>query len=445
MDQGSILHQDDELQMLSEEDLKLLHLQVEMHTKRVNENSSAVSVFCKEKAILAAESLSFYLKQQQRLLSMGLPQQDQPYWALVQKNILTMEKVLVELFKIDEGYLFGLVDEFPDSVVWMCLSHSLELLKTDCCQYACLWVDTISKKRWNELACLSKAVSLPEVLKLMAQGNHQHSSFSLDVLKNRNELSAQYAKLLIRDAHGDLAVVAHSYLATKNTKDSIEWWLENTSPQSDLFAHLLVRPDRTSWFRQYYLEHKEETHLDLDCWARILDLPEVSLQEPLDLDNDKTPVIIALSGDTSRVGDILTLLENADEDKIDRWVTCLYLLFGSELPLSPAQLGIDIDYTVAIECLREWWDNLPNSPLSTLRFGHKRDFDSSITVLLSPHIQEEFRIWVWRELCLVSRCYLSWSPILPPQTQYSLITQLKNNLSARENYNLRNRHAIMGY
>ncbi|MCG7497902.1 hypothetical protein MHO82_13610 [Vibrio sp. Of7-15] len=446
MTHGMILHQEDEIKKISEEDLNLLKQKVDEAIGRVNEDSSAVSVFCKEKATLAGEALSFYVKQLKRQLSIGLPQESQPYWKLVKKNIHKVENALVELFKIDPGYVYLLAEEYPDSAVWMCQSLALEKVDKLSSQYSLLWIDLLGEKEWRSLAYLSPSVGLQISLELMVHGETKFSPFCFSIQKDKNELSTQYVQLLLKNERRDVQHSANEYLATKNLADNVEWLLENTKAEDNLFSHILVRSDRTAWFRELYINTEQNMDTEMVCWATVLELPEVEdLTGKIEIANEFAHVVFALSGDTSRVADILTYLKSADENTIDQWVNTLYVMFGEQLPLQPNQLGIDIEYDSAINLLVEWWQQSSYGGGSKLRLGKRIHFESSVDVLLSPHIHAELRLWVWKELCIVSRAYFPWSPYLMPEKQMPSLLRFKANAAAKERFNLRSRHAIVGY
>ena len=80
-----------------------------------------------------------------------------------------------------------------------------------------------------------------------------------------------------------------------------------------------------------------------------------------------------------------------------------------------------------------------------LRFGESLSFDSSIKALQSAEINATFRLWLWRELCVLSRVHFHWHPQLSVQQQSRLLHNISHIDLVRERFNLRGKHAALGY
>ncbi len=445
MNRGMIRHQESVKAELTDLDRQKLNLIIQQDAERVITDNTALSCFCMEKSRLAAESAEFYLRQRLQLLKAGMPGEDAPYWQLVNQNLSRLMQVFIALFQLHRGYVFFLSEEYPTVCLWVLTSRQLEEHDAGITQYAISLCDQFQYEQWLNICLHSKSVYFKENLMSVVSCHDQLSCTAFKTLEARHELDPKFVGDIIRRNDGNVIDLSHIYLAKGRNTTSIDWVLEQRAFKQDLFLQLMLRDDRTAWFRRNILPDMQSP--EQKCFAHILTLPEAADDLTFDLLAQDADIIVALSGQTERTDEILDLLVAEHSDALtEQWINCLYLLFGERLPVNPAQLGIDIEHDEALVLLQNWWQECQGmTPPKKIRLGRELCFDSTIAALTSPVLSARLRLWLWRELCIVCRMYVNYSPFAAPGVQNKVIRGISQHSMARERFDLRIRNAVVGY
>ncbi|MGC3835169.1 hypothetical protein [Moritella viscosa] len=429
---------------LSDEYLDSLRLELNNAVVLVTSADTSQSRFCIDKSTLAAETASFYLKQRQRIFNSGFPSSQLPYLTLVTQKLTQLNNVFIELYKINSGYIYFLKDTYPDVAIWTLLSIGVERIDKRACLFAITMSDTLGEKSWKRIASLSDSEELAIASRTLIQSSSVYASLLFETLQSLGALSSKFAMTLLNSDCTINKEIVHRYLVTQNLPSSCAWLIEQPVTPVNIFEHLLSRVDRSTWFRMTYDPKQVEITDEMMIFGSILDIPEY-VDIPIDFGFSLAPIMFALKGDSSAVNDIITMLSTIDEDTAEPWIVALYIVFGEQLPVLPSQIGSDIDYSLAITQIQTWWENKGNVLFSSWRYGEPQSFDNSLELLASVEVTADFRLWIWKELCITCRGYFPWNSLVNAEHQYTVLSKMKGNSIARERYNLRAQHAIMGY
>lgn len=123
----------------------------------------------------------------------------------------------------------------------------------------------------------------------------------------------------------------------------------------------------------------------------------------------------------------------------------LYIVFGKRLPVTPQNLGIDFEWHEILEKLKEWVEIGAYRQASPGRLGQPLTLETSIQAMFDTQVSAAFRVWIWRQVCLLTRSYIPWDMAMPVHQQEWNITRLTQNSTASERFNLRNNNAVVGY
>ncbi|MGF1806327.1 hypothetical protein L4C31_13845, partial [Aliivibrio sifiae] len=157
------------------------------------------------------------------------------------------------------------------------------------------------------------------------------------------------------------------------------------------------------------------------------------------------PFHLMLSGETALVADIVSYMNSLDDIEGMQWCEALFTVYGERLPLLPSAIGSSMDWDYALSLLNQWVYEEKHDSHYPLRLGQRLSFDSSIDALKSPEISANFRTWLWREVCILSRVHFHWHPQLSIQQQSRLLDNISHIDLVRERFNLRGKHAALGY
>ncbi len=397
--------------------------------------------FCHEKIALANENMGFSLRQWQQAHRRGYPSRDIPYLRLIEKQFAKLSEAYLALYRFAPGLIYELKASAPEIYVWLMLHSSLGeslgnvLSALDCAgeleaNFALLAVTQ------------SNLPGLDAHLVACVEGQVSFAPHCLTWLLERQSVSTSLLKRWLKAALFP-ARTLHLALASFNHSDSIEWLEENAEYDQHLFERLLVKQDRNTWFRRTFgIEQSALESHSAQTYAKLLELKEFMA---FDVTAKTAVTQYALCGETSWTPAVIEHLQGLDEQAGEAWLQALYLVYGDLLPVKPSALGIDYQWSEAVELLTQW--QAGPQPVLTLpsRLGFALSFESSLSAMRSSEIDEQLRRWIWRQLCLHCRVYLGWHPMLPVVQQDWLFRKLKETSTAAERFNLRNHHAVVGH
>jgi len=438
----NIINSENNLQRLDDEHLDLLRLELSNAVALVTSIDTSQSRFCIDKSTLAAETASFYLKQRQNIFNSGFPSAQLPYLTLVTQKLTQLNNVFIELYKIDVGYIYFLKDSYPDVALWALLSIGLEKIDNRSSFFAISIADALSEASWKSIASLSDSEGFCAASRILIQSSSIRSSLLFDTLQLRGELSSKFAMTLLSlDCTIDEEIM-HRYLVTQNLPSSCDWMVKQPVTPGNVFEHLLSRPDRREWFRTQC--YPNVTVDELAIFGDILGISEYT-HSAFEPSCPIATVRFALKGDSRDVNQVIAMLSEINEDTGESWIVALYVIFGTQLPVLPSQIGTDIDYSVAVKEIQTWWGERSEIVFSFWRSGDLQNFDNSLNLLASVEVTANFRMWIWKELCVICRGYFPWNSLVKAERQYSVLSKMRSNCVAKERYNVREKNAVVGY
>lgn len=425
---------------LSDADKAEAHAIIQQSQEALNDFSAAKRQFLQNKATLAAETMSFYIKQQYRFHQQGYPSLEIDYLVLLERQLAAFLDVFVALYRVHPAFLYSIHEEFPDVLAWLCLNEVFALEDKKITMIGLSIVDDIDNSLTMGLLLRSNAGGLDKIMARLVEGKSKNSELYVRCLILRQRVSVSLMKHWIAMSFLSESYL-HSQLALLNVGSSIEWLDESHSYDAILFEQLVLKEDRATWFRQQYSPDSLPSD-DVATYAKLLNLKEFN---GFDVKHRHAPIHFMLSGDSSLTPDVVSYMSDLDDAERTVWCEALWGVYGKDLPLIPSQIGIDIDWDYALSVLSQWVNDKEHQRSSVLRFGESLSFDSSIKALQSAEINATFRLWLWRELCVLSRVHFHWHPQLSVQQQSRLLHNISHIDLVRERFNLRGKHAALGY
>lgn len=425
---------------LSDADKVEAHAIIEQSKAALSHFSDAKIQFLQNKATLAAETMSFYIKQQYRFHEQGYPCQEVAYLSVLEKKLTLSLAVFIALYRINPAFLYTIYDEFPDVLAWLCLNEAFAVEDEKMPIIGLSLIDTLDKKLITGLLLRSNSIALDKVMARLVEGKSAASELYVHCLTLRQRISISLVKHWISMSFLP-ALDLHTQLALSNVTNSIEWLNEREPSDAILFTQLVLKEDRATWFRQQYSPESPPSE-EATMYAKLLGLKEFS---EFDIEHRDAPFHFMLSGDTSLTPSIVSCINTLDERQGVIWCEALQVVYGDSFPFLPSKIDINIEWHDVLVILNKWIDNKQFKSNTTLRFGQALSFDASIEALKSADINANFRIWLWRELCVLSRVHFHWHPQLSAQQQFRLLNSISQIALVRERFNLRGKHAALGY
>ncbi|OCH07651.1 hypothetical protein [Aliivibrio fischeri] len=433
---------DDVKKTLTDADKQQAIADIALAQEQLSSFSENMVNFLYTKAILAAETASFYIKQQYRFHQNGYPAKEIDYLTLLETQLSEIEKVFIALLRIHRGFVYVVYSEYPEVLAWLCLSKNIES-QHDNDELTLLGISIIDQ--------LDPELAMPLILR--SNSNHIHKLLARFIEGGASKRELYYRCLVINQSVSVSLIkhwledkklpekMLHSYLALMNVGSSIEWLQELTNVDDLLFEKLILKEDRATWFRQQYSVDTISSET-ANTYSKLLTLKEFSL---FDIEKEQAVIHFILSGNTELVPLIIEHLMQLDEVDAQLWCEGLFLVYGEEFPFLPSKLGNTIEWQDALHDIVEWQEQIEVVKPVPLRMGKKLTFDSSIRAMKSAELSSSLREWLWRELCIMSRVHFYWHPQLSLQDQEALFDNIQSIPLVRERFNLRGKHAAVGY
>ncbi|GEM75145.1 hypothetical protein [Vibrio sagamiensis] len=425
-------------------DQKQVENALELSEKAIDDLSTlteAYLYFCEEKLNTASESFSFLLKQRVQLFKRGYPSREHNYLRLIERKMEELKQVYLAFYKLAPGLIYTQKNVQPEIYVWLMLQPEFgaELDNLLC---GLSQLNELEKNTANLIIAQSQLVNIDQVLVELIEGKTPASLRYFECLQIRHTLSISLTKRWLREGIIS-ANLAYPLLAKNDVKEAIEWVNDNAQGEQYLFERLLTKQDKNTWFRQHFgTDPNGLPSKQVLTYGKLLGLEEFSA---FNVHSEQAPYDFMLCGETSLVPEIIEHLVTLDEFDGEVWVHALYVVFGNYLPCKPNQIGIEFEWEEVIQLLQVWLEeeefkqNLPS------RLGYELSFDSTLMAMQNSDIHDTFRQWLWRQLCIQSRAFISWNMVMPVFQQEWVFHNLKSVPSARERFNLRNSNAIVGY
>lgn len=425
---------------LLETDKKQVLSHIQSSQEELDSFSDLTIDFLRTKAILAAETASFYLKQLCGFHQQGYPSSDISYLYLLQEQLAAIENVFVALFRIHHGFVNLIYEEFPDVLAWLYLGQQFENQDKKSTLLGISILDDLDTTLSITLILRSDSVQLDKILVRLIEGKSSNRDLYFQCVVLKQSVSIQLVKHWLEEKTLSQNTL-HSYLALSNVNSSIQWLDETKNYEDVLFEQLILKEDRATWLYQKSLPENKPS--DIVCsYSKLLALKECS---EFDIQKKHSYVHLVLCGDTTLVPMVIEHLKTLDEYDAKPWYEALFILYGELLPFLPSEIGVLIDWKDAYILLLEWKEKQDIEKTYALRMGKPLDFDTSITAMKSSEINAVLRGWLWRELCILSRVHFYWHAQLPFHDQERLFENIINIPLIRERFNLRGKNETVGY
>ncbi len=397
--------------------------------------------FCNEKLSLASESMIFLLKQRFNLFKRGYPSREIEYLCLIERQVKELEEVFLSFYHLAPGLIHQIRSEQMEIYAWLMLHTPLGEDKQNLLCGLSVFGD-MPFEFSKYIVIQSSNPDIDYVLTELVDGQSKFNPLYFDCLRVRQSLSISVIKRWLKFERIPEGV-GYCALAVQDIEEGVNWVNENGDEDKYLFERLLIKNNKSTWFRKAYgVEQKLMSNHNIVSFAKLLELKEFSY---FDVTSDLAHVDFALCGDSRLVPEILSHLENLEEEDGEIWIKSLYVVYGALLPFSPRQVGIDLEWKEIITLLKEWRIEECFIQPSYCRLGKPLKFESSFEAMKSPDVDEVFRSWIWKQICIHSRIYIPWDPMMPVHQQDLNLQRVKAIPSASERFDLRSNHAIVGY
>ncbi|MDN3611785.1 hypothetical protein ACFFUP_09535 [Vibrio ostreicida] len=397
--------------------------------------------FCQEKSDIAIESWTFFFRQWVQLHRKGYPSVEQPYLALLDRNMVEIKMVYLAFFRLHSGLIYELRNTQPAMFIWLMLSTEFEHEPKHLLAALSL-TDRLSEDEVSLLLLHAKHTHLDITLALLIEGNTVIKDRVFNALTRRQTLSVGLAKHWLKTGILSEEQV-HPVLARFDVEASIEWVKDANMDEAYLFELLLCKHDRATWFRQRFgIDQAALDSAPLSTYAKLLELAEFQHFDP---DAGMAPVQMALSGRPDWAQTALAHIVSLDESEGEEWLFALFVIYGDGFPLSPQALGIEYSWEEALAVIEQWRDQGLDHLTRPTRLGELLTFDSTLNAMNHTGIPERYRVWLWRQICIHGRVYIPWHWTMPVNQQQWLFSKLPQQVAVIERFNLRNQNATLGY
>ncbi|MCW8348657.1 hypothetical protein MD535_21955 [Vibrio sp. ZSDZ65] len=397
--------------------------------------------FSKEKLILASESLNFLLKQRFRLFKKGFPSSEIDYLNNIDRQIGEIKKVYLSFYRLKPGFIHQLRADYVEIYVWLMLQPEFSDSKDNVlCGLALL--DEMACEFAKYLVIQSPIESLDYSLVELIDGGCKLRDQYFELLTLRQSASISLTKRWLRSQIIS-EEIGYCALACMNAEEGIEWLNSNPHNNEYLFERLLTKHDRGTWFRQCYgIDAKVISNPRIITFAKLLELKEFI---PFEVTSRLAPIHFVLSGDSILVPNVMAHVIHLDELDGEIWIKALYVVYGDTLPILPWQVSVEVEWQEALNRLNEWVGQDGHYRILPSRLGRELTFESTMSAMMNQAIDDEFRSWMWKQVCLHSRVYIPWDTMMPLHQQKWNISRLKTLPSVAERFKLRSGNAAVGY
>lgn len=397
--------------------------------------------FCEEKLLLANESLSFLLRQRERIFYSGFPNRKLAYLSLIEQQMSSLKQVYVAFYRMHSGLIHQLRDVEPLVYSWLMLESEFSS-DTENLISGLVTLERLEPSLALMIVSQCNEHKLDRVLADMIEGNCSSKKSFLVYLNIRQSLSIALCKHWVRNEKLDKTDV-YPLLALSNVEDGVEWLDQQSNPETLIFERLMTKQDRGTWFRQQF--GTEIAHLESDnmvTYAKLLELREFT---DFRVNSKSAPIDFVLCGDSRLLPEIIEYVCQLDEVDGEVWIQALYAVYGSSLPLKPSEVGVDKTWEEVIDILDEWLEDVRDQHPFPLRLGVALSFESTLNAMRDPDIHASLRVWLWRHLCIHARAYTQWNPMMPIHQQEWNFSKLASAPSAIDRFNMRTKNAAVGY
>ncbi|OEE51685.1 hypothetical protein [Vibrio splendidus] len=396
---------------------------------------------CNEKLSLASETLDFLLKQRLQIHKRGYPSVKLEYLALAERQIKDLTNVYLSFYRLAPGLIHQLKQSEPTIYAWLMLSSELgQEHENLLCGLSML--DELDYQAAKLLVVQSSLRDIDLVIIEMVEGGCKLPLLYLECLQLRQTVTVGLLKRWLKDKRFSKHKT-HLFLSLQNDVESVVWLAENSKGSQNLFERLLSKEDRGTWFRKEFGTSIDSVFdSEVVTFAKLLELKEFGNFDPSSV---MAPFDFVLHGLNEHVPQIVDLLFSLDEFEGEDWIQALYIVYGKRLPVTPKNLGIDIEWHEMLEKLKQWAESDAYRQVSPGRMGQPLTLETSIQAMFDTQVSAAFRIWIWRQVCLHTRSYIPWDMTMPAHQQKWNITRLTQNSTASERFGLRSNHAVVGY
>lgn len=397
--------------------------------------------FSNEKLLLASESLGFLLRQRVQLHKRGYPGRDNDYLQLIERQIEELKQVYLSFYRLAPGLIHQQKDVEPDLYTWLMFQDEFgnELNNLLC---GVKYLEELDTTTATLIVTHSSLTSLDNVLAELIEGQAKSTSLYFECLRLRQTLSVALIKHWHKSGCID-SEIAFPVLALQDVEDGVSWINENAQGDQYLFERLITKGDRSTWFRRNFgIDAKHISSPKIKTYAKLLELKEFM---EFDIESPLAPVDFILSGDCNLVPQVLDNLSKLEEHQAEIWLQALYVVYGSRLPIEPQSFGVEYSQQDIHDLLSQWVAQDKHKQNLPSRLGNALSFETTLAAMRDPNIDFIFRKWLWRQLCIQSRAYISWHMVMPVYQQDWNFHNLKVTPSVSERFNLRSNNAVMGY
>ena len=404
---------------VSENNLLDVKASCDIQSEAFHELPANINDFITEKRTIACESFEFLLQQRKRLYLAGYPDYETRYLAIVESQLSCLTDVLVELHAYHPGALYCLAESHPDILAWTVLRQGF-----GCDLYSPSFLGLIALANIEDIelakmiALNCKASDFDVILASLIENEATNSDLYFDYLVSRQAVSLE----LITHWLDSAKLPSHKLLpilALSNKKRG-KVWLDQNYEKYDLIFEKLVVTDEAKNFLSNRIRDEEE-HEETSLSTYFAFWPRAELMVP-DMSKPRSYLPLILLGDTNCIPDAIEQMESSTEK--DKWLQALYVMYGAALPIQPKDYIDEPVWDEVFGILYQWIDSglyLCDKPI---RLNRQLNFESSLMVLRDPYIDCELRTWIWRQLCVRSRMYFYWHPLLPKSQQDKVFSNL---------------------
>tara|TARA_B100001059_G_scaffold235340_1_gene280618 strand:+ start:971 stop:2290 length:1320 start_codon:yes stop_codon:yes gene_type:complete len=428
-------------QPITNKDVELAITNAESTLTLLNQLPTRWLNMCNEKLSLASETLGFLLKQRLQVHKRGYPSVKLEYLALAERQIEELKKVYLSFYRLAPGLIHQLKQSDPTIYVWLILNSEIgQELENLLCGLSVL--NDLDYQIAKLLVVQSSLSSLDFVVVEMVEGGCKLPLLYLECLQLRQTVTVGLLKRWLKDKRFSEYKI-HVFLSLQNNAESVVWLSENPNSSQNLFERLLSKEDRGTWFRQEFGTSIDSvSEPEVVTFAKLLELKEFDRFNP---SNAQAPFDFVLNSLSMHVPKIVELVSSLDEIDGEDWLQALYIVYGKRLPVTPKNLGVDLEWHEMLEKLKQWVEVGAYQQVSPGRMGQPLTLESSIQAMFDTQVSASFRVWIWRQVCLHTRSYIPWDMAMPAHQQESNIKRLTQNPTASEKFNLRNNNAVVGY
>ncbi|WP_047046470.1 hypothetical protein [Vibrio mexicanus] len=396
---------------LSSEDIELAQQLIHQEQLELDGCPEEILHFCRSKIELAAENITFFVKQSFIHHQQGYPSSKSPVLQLSADKLTSQFKALRAFYDYQPGLIWELESSAPDVLLWFVLDaqnllFSGKRIETERDRLIHLFLFQVANQLpTHYVTFIFAQVPGPLINILLAkwiEGGDGLQTKGCMYLASRQGLSQSLVKHWVRTQKMP-EKQGHAFLSLNGVSESTEW-LEENSLSDNLFELLLAKQEKRAWMRRNF----EISYLteEQGLYARMLDFREL---EHFDLDSQGAPMHLVIGARFDWCSLVLEHLQQLSEPEI--WLEALYVIYGDKLPCRPSQLDIDYDFDEVCLKIEDWIEQGGHLFSGQLRMGDAMNFSSTIEAMRSEHIGFRTREWLWRQICLLGCIYVPWSLI----------------------------------